>query len=324
MSKFSTLRRNWADVDWWTSVAIPFLVEQTKRFPLDAYGRVYYAAQNVDFIDVYEDDWDNLIVLDACRYDVFEEEYDGPGDLSLRYSRTPDSPSFFRRQLAGKECHDIVSVTANPHHKKNLDDDQFHDVYHVWETRWDDEIRNVHPEAMRDVALEADDSHPNKRLMIHFMQPHAPFIGPWGREHVGIHVGNEHSRQGAMQGYYDVDTTNPYSLAREGEIDHETLERAYRENLQIALEYVEDLLSELEGRTVVTADHGELFGERAWPYPWRKFQHPRLLAEKLLQVPWLVSESGDRKSIESTPPEEGARSDVDDAIEDKLRHLGYK
>jgi len=324
MSKVSKLRRNWSEVEWWKSTALPFLVEQTRRAPLDAYGRLYYGLKNVDFVSVYEEDWDNLIVLDACRYDVFADEYEGPGDLSLRYSVTPDSPSFFRRHFKGKECHDVVSVTANPHHKRNVDDDQFHHVYHVWESHWDDEIRNVHPESMRDVALGATQSYPDKRLMIHFMQPHAPFIGPWGREHVGIHVGNEHSRQGAIQGYYEVDTTNPYSLTRDGEIDRETLERAYRENLRVTLEYVEDLLNELEGRTVVTADHGELLGERAWPYPWRKYQHPRLLAEKLLQVPWLVTEAGERKQIEAQPPKVKGHSGVDESIEDKLRHLGYK
>lgn len=48
----------------------------------------------------------------------------------------------------------------------------------------------------------------------------------------------------------------------------------YEENLWIALEAAADLIPELDGRVVVTADHGEAFGEQG-------------IWEHHIEVPWL-------------------------------------
>lgn len=320
MSKISKLFQNGTDIQWWKSSAVPYLIHD---LPLNIYGELYWKLRGVEFTPIYEYDWDNLIILDACRYDVFEEEYSGTGKLQLRYSKAPTSASFFHKHFKGEKLHDLVSITANPHHKTILEDNQFHSVYHLWETHWNKEIKNVHPADVKDVTLEANKSHPQKRLMIHFMQPHAPFIGPWAQENIGIHVGNKHSRRMAIRGDYDIDTTSPYSLAADGKLSDSELERGYRENLNIALEHVEDLISQLDGKTVITADHGELLGERALPYPWKEYQHPPILAEKLLQVPWLVIDSGERKRIKTEVPNistDGTNSDIDK----RLKQLGYK
>jgi hypothetical protein len=304
------------------SAAVSNMAHKAKKALSDAYANLYWRSKSANFVSVYEEDWDNLIILDACRYDIFEEEYLGPGQLQMKYSKAPYSPAFFQKNFAEKKCHDLVSITANPHHRLQLDDTQFHSVYHLWKTHWNDEIKNVHPEAVKQVSTTANASHPQKRLMIHFMQPHAPFIGPWGQENIGIHVGNEHCRQDAMHGSYDVEITDPYSLAAQGEVKRSELERAYRENLNIALESVRELLSLLDGRTVVTADHGELFGERAWPYVSKQYQHPPILAEKLLQIPWLVIPSETRRNVTTEEPD-GPRDETDVHVEQRLKHLGY-
>jgi hypothetical protein len=323
MSKFYSLIRNGSEIQWWKSVAIPYLIRRIKQTPLNFYGKLYWGLKDVDFISVSEEDWDNLIILDACRYDIFAEEYSGVGKLQRRYSRSPYSPSFFQKNFTDGPYFDIVSITANPHHKQRLEDSQFHSVSHLWNTHWNEEIKNVHPRAVKDVAIEANETYPNKRLMIHFMQPHAPFIGPWAQENIGIHTGNEHSRQDAIQGYYDKDQTNPYILAAKGTIEDSELEQGYRENLNIVLKYTKDLISKLDGKTVVTADHGELLGERAWPYPWKMYQHPPILAGKLLEVPWLVIDSEDRREIISEEPTE-VMDDINLDTQKRLKYLGYK
>ena len=64
----------------------------------------------------------------------------------------------------------------------------------------------------------------------------------------------------------------------------EKLRRAYEENLKLVLSYVNELVSYLrrEGLVVITADHGELLGERGL------FGHPeRVRVPELVEVPWL-------------------------------------
>jgi hypothetical protein len=88
---------------------------------------------------------------------------------------------------------------------------------------------------------------------------------------------------------------------------------------------VSELLSELEGKTVVTADHGELLGDRDFPIPLRRFGHPSVTnLSPLIEVPWLVNERGTRPDIISQTPENTNDSIVDSSVvEDRLKDLGY-
>ena len=105
----------------------------------------------------------------------------------------------------------------------------------------------------------------------------------------------------------------------------ELVRTAYRENLDRVMAEMEHLLDELDGRTVVTADHGELLGERSSPLPYREYGHPwGTYMEKLVKVPWNVYDSGSRKRIVSEEPT-GNRDDVDERlIDERLRNLGYQ
>jgi hypothetical protein len=310
------LSENWSDIHWWESTAYPYVLNEL--------AVSYHKLNGADFVSVPDEDWDNMIILDACRYDIFEKLNCLSGVLHKKYSKAPQSAGFFDRNFGDRTFYDIVSVTGNPYHEVRLTDEQFHKVYHLWKTHWTEDISSIHPKDVTDATLEISDSHPKKRLMVHFMQPHAPFIGPWAREQIGIHVGNTHVRQLAEQGEYSIETKNPYSLAKSGEIDSAQLRRGYKENLNIVLEQVDRLLSGLEGKTVVTADHGELFGERAWPFFRREYQHPNIMATKLLEVPWLVIDSDERKNIKSEPPETDSTDGVETNIEQRLHDLGYK
>lgn len=59
-------------------------------------------------------DWDTLVILDACRYDMFEEINETEGELEHRYSRGSCTPDFIRENFPEGEFHDTVYVTANP------------------------------------------------------------------------------------------------------------------------------------------------------------------------------------------------------------------
>jgi hypothetical protein len=59
-------------------------------------------------------DWDNLILLDACRYDTFEElATDLPGELKKTESKAPATDPFLRANFSGKKRCETVYVTVN-------------------------------------------------------------------------------------------------------------------------------------------------------------------------------------------------------------------
>jgi len=84
--------------------------------------------------------------------------------------------TYHRRTL-----HDTVYVTANPY-AAWIPDRTFHAVVNLLASEWDAEVGIVYPEAVVRRAFEAHETYPNKRLIIHFMQPHFPFLGNTGTE----------------------------------------------------------------------------------------------------------------------------------------------
>lgn len=181
----------------------------------------------------------------------------------------------------------------------------------VWKSDWDDEMRTVLPQDVKQAALEEESRNPHKRLIIHFIQPHYPFIGETGQT-----IAHRTVRAG---GRIEDNQDDIWSRVRKGDVSKEIAWEAYKENLEIVLPYVEELISSLNGKSVVSADHGNAFGE------WFVYGHPaKTYLEKLVQVPWLEVESDERKDIifeqkENTEPD----GSVNDSIQNRLSDLGY-
>jgi predicted RNA-binding protein with PIN domain len=105
---------------------------------------------------------------------------------------------------------------------------------------------------------------------------------------------------------------------RRGYITEDEFRDVYTENLETVLEYVKKLINNLEGKTVVTSDHGEYLGEynKAGHYEYE-------YTEELRKVPWLVVNDDQRPKIIEEEPSEKNTIDQS-AIERRLEHLGYK
>jgi hypothetical protein len=267
---------------------------------------------------VVEEDWDTLIILDGCRYDLFEDVNDLNGRLESRISVGSESWEFLRENFQGRQLHDTIYVTANPHAPK-LDDDTFHRTVNLLETNWNETLKTVIPEAMTQEALAVHEDYPHKRLIVHYMQPHFPFIGEKGQQisHTGV---NQAETRG------EEDAPHVWTGLRDRTLDAEEslVYDAYRENLELTLPYVRNLLNVLGGKSVVTSDHGNLVGERTGPLPVKGYGHPRgFYAPELVMVPWLVVEYEERRRTISEPPSK--REGIDDEIvESRLEDLGYK
>jgi hypothetical protein len=203
-----------------------------------------------------------------------------------------------------RELLDTVYVDANRHFgymREDIDASVF--LYRPFYDQRDAAGgRTTKPETVTDVAVDLHRQYPDKRLIVHYLQPHQPFIAP---EITGI----EHC-------------ANLPTTIKRNDLNADDLNELHRQNLAYALESVERLLEAVDGRFVVTADHGELLFERLPYVPIREFGHNAgLYVPELLTVPWLVIDRPRRKIIEADAP---INVDIDAAkARENLRRLGY-
>jgi hypothetical protein len=258
-----------------------------------------------------EEDWDNLLILDACRYDEYAAltPFDGP--VESRTSRGASSNQFVYGNFHGKTRHDVVYVSGNRWYLLMQENGEFdaeiHAHYDIDRDAFDGYVPK--PETTTEAALEMAERYPNKRLLIHYMQPHKPYFGKY-------------------RDLFSYDTEEDYGLRevmRHFDIDRETLHPAYRENLSVVLDQVERLVSQLDGKTVVSSDHGEMLGGRLSPIPIRWYGHPSgVYVDELTEVPWQVVSDGPRRRVTSDSPRRATDEYDVEEIEESLRHLGYK
>ncbi|HEV2139101.1 MAG TPA: hypothetical protein VGR53_09695 [Nitrososphaerales archaeon] len=268
--------------------------------------------------------WDNLIILDACRYDTFNRQFQAgglKGRLESRISRGSETKEFLYENFGqSPRAKDLVYVTASPWVTKNFKD-KFHAIVPVWRDGWNDENHTVLPEEMYRQAIQANETYPDKRLIVHFVQPHRPFIGfakvDWWRGRAPPF------RFRMVWG----------SVAEGGRsllevMDNETMMRFYERNLKLVLPFVQRLMDSLKGVTVVSADHGEAFGEWLHPLiPIRVYGHPgHTRIPSLTRVPWLIVESEIPKLLKTQVEEAVSKSltrEEEDLINQRLSALGY-
>lgn len=260
---------------------------------------------------VMEEDWDTLILLDACRYDMFAERVPFDGDLQSRISLGSTSEEFLEQNFGDGQYHDTVYVNANVYLSKlGLNESgAFHAVVDLLD-EWDEDLEIAHPETVTQAAREVHEEYPNKRVIVHYMQPHLPFIGERGlelREQVG--------------------QRNAWIPFRNGQrpITIDELWEGYNENLEIAFDYVSELLNNIDGRVVISADHGNMVNERQGPLPTsRMFGHPwGVYSPELVKVPWFVLEMCSRRTVTEEAPTE-FENYSDGLVTERLESLGYR
>ncbi|MFB6185524.1 MAG: sulfatase-like hydrolase/transferase, partial [Halobacteriaceae archaeon] len=147
--------------------------------------------------------------------------------------------------------------------------EHFHETIPVYLEDLDEEKKMQTPEAVTSYFLEHESKYPHKRKILHFMQPHGAYIGDFQLQD------------------QNADVTDLW-----GRYPKEQIWKAYCSNLKRVLEEVEKLLEELDGKIVVTADHGEAFGEK-----WVVGHPAGVRIQELIEVPWLVVNKGNRPQI---------------------------
>lgn len=265
---------------------------------------------------VLDADWEVLVVLDACRADLFEavvEDGTGlpDGTLETRVSPASATPEWLEEVFGPAEDGQLSTlsyVSGNPFTASKLDASRFQRVEDVWRDAWDDDRGTVPPRPITDRAIEVWQQGDAERLVVHYMQPHFPSLASTDDEGVSL-------------GEFGTEPMGVWDDLRFGRRTVEEGWEAYRENLERVLEEVATLLSNVDaGPTVVTADHGNAFGEHGL------YGHPAGVdVPSLREVPWFITEATDTRSREVTSKEQATdRGDESDLVAERLEDLGYK
>jgi len=219
---------------------------------------------------ILKKDWDNLIILDACRWDYLRKVTGV--DIPFIISRGSSTPEFLWENFGDDYHEDIIYVSSNPYVDIFLSG-KVYKVVSVWRVAWDKKEKTVLPKDMVKYAKYYRRKYPHKRFIIHFVQPHTPFVG-----------NNEIKRVLKCKG---VDW-DPWYAGMRGILSASELWRAYERNLRYVLPYAVNLAKSLKGLNVITADHGETF-KRLWFPPVFVYGHHRsIYIDELVKVPWWV------------------------------------
>jgi hypothetical protein len=285
-----------------------------------------YSMMNIKLDQTYRiwnEDWRYLIILDACRYDFFAKVYrdyqilksgtlekvTSAGSATIEwFEKTFINPSYGERRPNDL----IVYVSANPFiNSRKYSRKGYLKIIDVWDWGWSRELGTVHPKEVNKAVLIATRLYRKaSRYVVHYMQPHYPYIGLANLRKIFLKtLAEESSRRSIrtlnnrIKGFIRwklIKMLGPLGLrlasrlvgpplsiefAVAKHVGKEGLRKAYEENLRLVLEYVSKLIVKLHGIIVITADHGELLGE------YGAYGHFAMLrVPELIEVPWMVIE----------------------------------
>lgn len=284
-------------------IAGEFLLGAASRLvPIHRYGR-----------RVFDHEWDVLVVLDGCRADMYRDVVNENAETAWSCGGT--STEWMRKNFAAPyadEMAETAYVCGNPFSEQMFTSadpelrDEFGLLDEVWKYAWDDELGTIPPGPLTDRAVAVGRQGRYDRTIVHYMQPHYPFVGSddsWGWMDV------ENFGEGTGE--------SVWQLVKRGELDLEPVREAYYDNLRFVWSHVETLLENTDGQVVVTADHGNSYGGfGVWGH------RGYVPAPGLRRVPWDRREATD----EGTYEPELTRPDVervDASVADRLEELGY-
>jgi hypothetical protein len=279
--------------------------------------------------NVFESDWDLLIVLDACRVDTLREvgeEYEfiefvgerwSVGSQSMEWLASTFTPAHKEKiqethYLSSNGYSEVVLNKGSYPPANNtipidlsswdvVNDDILAAHETVWKDHHDDTYGVVLPEVMTDHAISTCRKENPDRMIVHYTQPHLPYAG-----------------QAYQEGCPPTELEERgYELLEEGNASKEEVYIAYKETLRWVLDDVEELLQNVNaGKAVITSDHGEAFGE------WKAYGHPEGFPHPAVKkVPWVETTATDQRTRE---PQFDTERSVETDIEQHLEDLGYR
>jgi len=265
---------NYRDYNWWMNVYNNNIIHKL--------------ISNKGFY-ILEEDWDVLIILDACRYDTFKKYNNIEGKLEYRISRGSETTEFlnenFNKKYRNVDLQDIIYLAANPFVSRYLKN-RFFMIDPIWNYGWDKDVNTVLPNKVCEKGLKLIEQYRDKKIIMHFMQPHEPFINYNFKGASGF----SNLRKSILKDdVIEIDVLWE-DLLKNNKINIRQVIEAYENNLIIVLKYIKEMVTEIKSKVVITSDHGNMFGERTSLYfPFKIYGHPDgIYTAYLRKVPWFI------------------------------------
>lgn len=255
-----------------------------------------------------------LLVFDTGRYDymapLLRDAFEG--EVRQTFSHARDTFEWASKTWLG-DYDDVTYITGMVPVSDEIPDfdaedfrlrydginpgDSIGQIVKLWETHWDSTVATVPPETVTDVALDYASAD---KLVVHYAQPHSPYIGT--PQLLG------HSETTSAEPKQGRPNDEPiWERVRTGDVSDAYLRAAYLGNAVRAIEAVTPLVQERD-TVVATADHGEALGE------YGMYTHDRSPHPKRRSVPWM--------EIDGLCEREYSEKEMD--VTDRLEALGYR
>jgi hypothetical protein len=279
--------------------------------------------------NVFEKEWDVLILLDTCRVDALQSvasEYDFLTNVESLVSVGSTSSEWIANTFR-EEYLDVINntayVTGNGHSQRVLSNQVYPDPQYQtpgwpikmnfvherdlllldqpWAYVEEDEPGHVSADAVTDRTISVGREYDWDRIVVHYSQPHSPYVS------------NAIMEDRELFSYED----DPFPELREGNVSKDVVWEAYISELHGVLESVETLLKNIDApKVAISADHGEAFGE------WGMYGHVQgMLHPDVKIVPWAETSAEDTHTVE---PEIEHSDEEIQSMKEQLEALGYK
>ena len=272
------------------------------------------AGERVNYGDgPYDREWDVLIVLDACRYDLFEQVVphhpisESIEHLEPIYSHASTSEEWMAKSFTDGPPEDVADtyyISGNGW-SKHLDPTMFAGIENVAEYGIDSEYSIVPSDPVTDAAIDCYRNSDAERYIIHYIPPHAPFY------HCAGKYSSTRDEAGGSQ--------NVWNGLRRGEYDRNEVWADYGKHLLNVLDHVSVIIENVSGHVAITADHGNALGE------FGVYGHPGYcLVPSVKRVPWATATGEGKETYTIRGVRENATDTMDEGeIDEHLRDLGY-
>jgi len=248
-------------------------------------------------------DWDLLVILDACRFDTLRAVSDCCV-VGKAISPASSTPEFLRQASERGVFDDTTYVSANPqvkNHPPTIDSN----IVDVSETRWETGLGTV---PLVDILGESEERlRKGNRVVAHTLQPHYPHVCELDGRTRPVPNGLHPTQRDVL-----TPNTQFQAVLANGLIDLGEARDSYRIAAEHAWHRASETAMDLskDGYTVIiTADHGELFGE------WGFVEHPvGVRIQELVSVPW----------VQFNPDMYLRDQDAKHSADERLEALGYK
>lgn len=292
------------------------LPRMVKDFTVSAAGRL---VEQVNYgTNVYDTEWDVLVILDGCRHDMYSELVaDTPALTSVGTASTEWIRNTFDTGRYAEEMQRTAYITGNGYSATLLDPDEFGLLDEAYLYARDDERGTMPPGPLTDRAISAARSGGYDRVIVHYMQPHYPFIGDGPVTGTTLDFEDGFGQSDALREQKGI-----WTQIADGDRTPEPVIESYRANLEYVMPHVNLLCNNVDGRVAISADHGNALGE--WGIWGHQVGTP---VPGLVRVPWDVRECEDQQTYTPTRYDRISRGEVDDidaTVEQHLADLGYR